>query len=181
MKVESHSTLFKTKQHFHRTVVLFERPYCRRWCNTCFTTKTHIFQQAFASGFCIINGIYSRLLLHFLTIMLHTLQTRICSFKGKHTCFNACASKMALFPKPCCSNSRIDSILQNSILYTFFLQECCFARLNLFLNYYSMVWFWKECHLSDTFIETCVLPLKVQILVCKVCNIIVRKCSKSLL
>ena len=37
----------------------------------------------FLAGFCIINGIYSRLLLHFLTVMLHTLQTRICSFKGE--------------------------------------------------------------------------------------------------
>ena len=41
--------------------------------------------------------------------------------------------------------------------------------------------FEKSAILADTFIETCVLPLKVQILVCKVCNIIVRKCSKSLL
>jgi len=39
--------------------------------------------RIFLTGFCIINKVYSRLLLHFLTIMLRTLQTRICTFKGK--------------------------------------------------------------------------------------------------
>ena len=41
--------------------------------------------------------------------------------------------------------------------------------------------FWKECHLADTLIETCVLPLNVQIRACKMCNMIVKKCTKSLL
>ena len=52
---------------------------------------------------------------------------------------------------------------------------------DLIYSWITTAWFWKECHLADTLIETCVLPLKVQILACKVCNVMVRKCSKSLL
>ena len=51
--------------------------YRKRWCYTCVTTnKTHVCN-------CIFNGTHSRHLLHFLSIMLHTLQARICNFKGK--------------------------------------------------------------------------------------------------
>ena len=46
----------------------------------------------FAKRLRIINGIYSRLLLHFLTGMLHTLQTRIRTLKRKYMCFTECAT-----------------------------------------------------------------------------------------
>ena len=57
----------------------------------------------------------------------------------------------------------------------------------LFCKFYSILellqhGFEKSAiYLANTLIETSVLPLKVQILACKVCNILVRKCSKSLL
>ena len=76
-----------------------------------YNKKRHIFKQAFASSMESTVGschTYNNAA-HFANKNLHFLRY--------NTCFNECVSKMALFPKPCCGNSRIDSILQNSMLH----------------------------------------------------------------
>ena len=48
--------------------------------------------QHVSTGFYLINGIESGVLLHLLITMVHTLQTRICIFKGKtHVSMNVSA------------------------------------------------------------------------------------------
>ena len=127
---KSHSTLFKTKQDFHRTAVLFERKYCKSWCCTCFKTekKIHLFKKVFAPSMestvgscytfwqecctlCKQESACSNAVKHMFQWMCHFIDKGFARFEGPFD------SKIALFSKQCCSNLKRDSILQNSILH----------------------------------------------------------------
>lgn len=70
----SHSAVFQTKR---LQLYPFLERNCKSWGCLCFTTNESFFI------FCILNGIYSRFVLCYRTGMLHTLQTRIRTFKCK--------------------------------------------------------------------------------------------------
>ena len=75
--------------------------------------KTHMFKQVFASSMeSTVSSCYTSL-----QQCCTLCKQESALSKVKNTCFNECVSKMALFPKPCCSNSRIDIILENSMLH----------------------------------------------------------------
>ena len=112
MSFEGHIAPFLFKKHLHRIAVLLKG---HAACNKKASFWT-------ACGF--FNGIYSGLLLRFLpgksTLsnvkhifqwMCHFIDKGFAKFEGSFD------SKIAFFPEPCCSKSKVSAILQNSMLH----------------------------------------------------------------